>query len=167
MEKDCWVDGQALLLTSGLKVVLEDCHCQFHKPLVQADRVLTLSGHFVCAWGWWMSPTSAASSCICVHLCISAAISCHQACKHTTWLRAPGCCPVIKAQGWSRLLRDRMRLRTCVIKPTAQSYVMPHCSMRETMCSVCARTQISCVSWSYQTKFAKCGCSKQLHPSQL
>jgi hypothetical protein len=48
---DCWLDGQALATSSNLNLVLEKCPCQFHKPLVDADKTLTLSVHYVWAWG--------------------------------------------------------------------------------------------------------------------
>lgn len=50
-ELDCWKDGKALPETTGLDIVLERCPCQFHKPLVRPERVVTLSVHFVWAWG--------------------------------------------------------------------------------------------------------------------
>lgn len=45
------MNGQALPLSTGLDVVLERCPCQFHKPLVIAEKVLTITVHFVWAWG--------------------------------------------------------------------------------------------------------------------
>lgn len=51
VEFECWRDGQALPTATGLDLVLEKCPCQYHKPLLVADRVLTLSVHYVWAWG--------------------------------------------------------------------------------------------------------------------
>lgn len=48
---ECWVDGQALATASGLDLVFEKCPCQFNKPVVEADRILSLSVHYVWAWG--------------------------------------------------------------------------------------------------------------------
>lgn len=47
----CWVEGQALPTATGLDLSLEKCPCQFHKPLVEAERTLTVSVHYVWAWG--------------------------------------------------------------------------------------------------------------------
>lgn len=47
----CWREGQALPSASGLALQMERCPCQFHKPLVQPDRLLTMSVHYVWAWG--------------------------------------------------------------------------------------------------------------------
>jgi hypothetical protein len=49
----CWLqDGQALPTASKpMGLLIEKCPCQFHKPLVEADKTLTLSVHYVWAWG--------------------------------------------------------------------------------------------------------------------
>lgn len=49
----CWLqDGQALATaTEPVDLLIEKCPCQFHKPLVEAERTLSLSVHYVWAWG--------------------------------------------------------------------------------------------------------------------
>jgi hypothetical protein len=51
VELDCWREGVALPTAAVSELVIERCPCQFPKPLVSAERVLTLSVHYVWAWG--------------------------------------------------------------------------------------------------------------------
>jgi hypothetical protein len=51
VELDCWREGHALPTAAALELVLERRPYQFPKPLVHADRTLTLSVHYVWAWG--------------------------------------------------------------------------------------------------------------------
>lgn len=51
VELDCWREGQALPTSAASELVVERCPCQFSKPLMLAERMLTLSVHYVWAWG--------------------------------------------------------------------------------------------------------------------
>lgn len=47
----CWKDGQALPVSTDIGLELERCPCRFHKPLLRPERVLTMSVHYVWAFG--------------------------------------------------------------------------------------------------------------------
>ena len=53
--------------SSGLQLVLEKCPCRFHKQILQPDRVVTMSVHFIWAGGA-KTPVAPTSCGFLVHL---------------------------------------------------------------------------------------------------
>jgi hypothetical protein len=47
VDLQCWLGGAPLPTTSGVELLMERCPCQFHKPLLRPQDVLTMSVHFV------------------------------------------------------------------------------------------------------------------------